>query len=60
MSYTLRECDCGSGKSSDWEYDGYGLPLCRTCPDCRSTKIGKFRSDIFSRYQCDEPIENDY
>jgi hypothetical protein len=60
MSYTLRECECGSGKSSDWEYDGHGIPLCRTCPDCHDTKMSKYRSDIFDRYQCDEQIEDDY
>jgi hypothetical protein len=60
MSYTVRECDCGSGKTSDWINDGYGIPLCRTCPDCHDTKMSKYRSDIFDRYQCDEQIEDDY
>jgi len=60
MSYTVRECDCGSGKTSDQQHDGYGIPLCRTCPDCHDTKMSKFRSDIFDRYDCDERIEDDY
>ena len=57
MSYVIRECDCGSGKTSDWVNDGHGIPLCRTCPDCHDTKISKYRADIFTRYECDEPID---
>ena len=57
MSYTIRECDCGSGKTSDWTYDGHGIPLCRTCPDCYDKKISRYRPDIFEAYVCDEPID---
>lgn len=60
MNYTVQECNCGSGKESEWIHDGYGIPLCRTCPDCHDTKIKRYRSDIFEAYQCDEQIKEDY
>jgi len=60
MSYTVRECDCGSGKTSDWVNDGHGIPLCRTCPDCHDEKVSRYRPDIFNRYQTEEQIEDDY
>jgi hypothetical protein len=60
MSYTVRECDCGSGKTSDWVYDGHGIPLCRTCPTCHDKKISKYRADIFEAYVPDEQLDEDY
>jgi hypothetical protein len=60
MSYTVRECDCGSGKTSDWVFDGHGCALTRTCDDCHDKKMKRYRPDIFTRYECDEQIEDDY
>ena len=60
MSYTVRECDCGSGKTSDWVYDGHGIPLCRPCPPCHDKKISKYRADIFEAYVPDEQLDEDY
>jgi hypothetical protein len=56
----IRPCPCGSGKMSQWEYDGNGLPLCRACPDCREKKLSGFRPEILKPYtqaDVDEPIE---
>ena len=39
------------------QYDGHGIFLCYTCPECYEEKMSQFRSDIHSRYDCDEPIE---
>ena len=53
----MNECSCGSGKPSRWLYDGYGIELCKACDDCEQAQLAKFRRDIMSRYECDEPIE---
>ena len=42
------------------EHDGYGIFMCYTCDKCRKDKISSFRSDIFSRYDTDEQIDDDY
>jgi len=57
-----RPCDCGSGVSSEWEYDGQNIPLCRVCPKCRAEKLKKYRPEIlrpYSQSDVDEPIEPD-
>jgi len=57
-----RPCDCGSGLSSEWEYDGQGIPLCRACSKCKQKKLSKYRPEILKRYtqaDVDEPIEPD-
>jgi hypothetical protein len=57
----MRECPCGSGRSSWWENDARGTPLARVCPKCRAEKLAKFRPEVLtdSQYECDEPIEGD-
>ena len=44
-------------EESWWEYDGYGIPLCRVCDRCEEQQMKRYRRDIKSRYECDEPIE---
>jgi len=56
----MKECNCGSGLLAEPQFDGYGIFLCSACPKCEEQKLGKFRSDIFERYDTDEPIEPDY
>lgn len=51
------KCNHTKGDGSWWEYDGYGIPLCRVCEKCEKEKLSRFRSDIKERYECDEPIE---
>jgi len=51
------ECVCGSGETSRWLYDGYNIPLVKCCSSCEKKKLSKFRSDIMSQYDADEPIE---
>ena len=56
------ECTCGSGKYSEWEYDGQGIPLCRVCDDCIDERLSVYRPEILSPYtqdDVDEPIEPD-
>lgn len=52
-----RTCDCGSGETREAVYDGYGIFLCFVCSRCREQKTSQYRSDIFERYEADEPIE---
>lgn len=59
MSSKPRPCPCGSGKISYWQYDGYGIELCRTCEDCHDEKMKRYRPDIKERYETDEPIESE-
>lgn len=54
------ECNCGSGLEREAEYDGYGIFLTFVCDQCRADKMKRFRDDIKERYECDEPIEEDY
>ena len=56
------KCERHSKRTGDcWaNYDGYGIFLCYVCPDCEDEKMSHFRSDINERYECDEPIEEDY
>lgn len=55
-----QECPCGSGRYPEAQYDGYGIFLCYTCEKCERKTLRKYRSDIFTRYECDELIEGDY
>jgi hypothetical protein len=52
-------CDCGSGLSSEPQYDARGIFLTNTCPKCKKEKLSKYRSDVLtdSGYYADEPIE---
>jgi hypothetical protein len=50
-------CGCGSGLDPHWESDGYGIPLFLACPKCWKKERSKYRSDVFERYETDEPIE---
>lgn len=57
-----RPCPCGSGKWGDWQYDGRGIPLCRTCPDCHEAKMAKYNPvilDYYTQADVDEQIEED-
>lgn len=40
-------------------YDGYGIFLTYVCPKCEKEKIAGFRPDIFSRYETDEPVDDE-
>lgn len=53
----MKECNCGSGKESWVENDGYGIYLARVCDDCHDTVMSRYRSDIKSNYAAEEPIE---
>lgn len=58
MAY--RECECGSGKHYEWQYDYQGIELCTTCEDCHDDKMSRYRQDILNGYDqsdIDEPIE---
>jgi hypothetical protein len=54
-------CPCGSGKPFiGTEHDGHGIYLFRyCCDDCYDHQLKRFRDDIFERYECDEPIDED-
>jgi hypothetical protein len=57
-----RLCDCGSELYSEWEYDGNGIELCRTCPKCRKARLAGYRPEVLRPYgqnEVDEPIESD-
>lgn len=58
----MRECNCGSGEPSSWEYDARGIPLGRMCRKCRADRLSKFRPEVLTdpQYECYEPIEEDY
>lgn len=59
---TIQPCTCGSGFDSSWQYDGRGIPLCRTCPACHESKMSQYRPEIFNYYDqtdVDETIEGD-
>jgi len=60
--YDKRVCHCGSGKSSLWQLDGNGIPLCRTCTECHERKMSGYRQEVLVPYGqdvVDEPIEPD-
>jgi hypothetical protein len=57
-----RPCPCGSGLESEWQYDGRGIELCRTCKKCHTEKMQRYRPEILEYYtqaDIDEPIEPD-
>lgn len=56
---TQSTCACGSGNPSFWINDGYGIPLCKVCPTCKTQKLKGYRSDIMSAYSASEPIDGD-
>ena len=55
----LQMCPCGSGKFPTAQYDGYNIFLCYTCPKCEREKMAGYRRDIHTRYNTDEPIDDD-
>ena len=54
-----RVCSCGSGLTSEWQYDARGIELCRACPACLKSKLARYRPDVLTdpNYWADEPIE---
>lgn len=56
---TLTQCPCGSGQYPEALHDGYGIFLCYACTKCERQKMAGYRPDIMSRYECDEPIDED-
>lgn len=58
---STRPCPCGSGQSSEWQYDARGIELCRTCPKCHAEKMRRYRREVLtdSNYEADEQIEPD-
>jgi len=57
--YDSKPCPCGSGQLRDPNFDGYGIFLTFTCPACHTDKMSRFRPDIHTQYECDEPINPD-
>jgi hypothetical protein len=53
-------CRCGSGLEREPLYDGHGIFLDYACDRCRDNVLSRFRPDIEDRYECDEPIDEDY
>jgi hypothetical protein len=63
MSADNRPCPCGSGKPSWWAHDGNGIPLFRTCVDCKKAKLNRINPRVlrpYSQADVDEPIEEAY
>ena len=52
-----RECLCGSGERPVANFDGYRIFLFYSCSECHEMQLRAYRSDIFERYDTDEPIE---
>jgi len=60
--HDIRPCPCGSGKDSEWQLDGRGIPLCRTCPACHDRQMSRYDPrflDYYTQADCDEQIEED-
>lgn len=60
--HDIRPCPCGSGLDSEWQLDGRGIPLCRTCAKCHKQQMARYRPEILDHYtqaDVDEPIEED-
>ncbi len=54
------ECDWQYHQDNrEAQYDGYGIFLTYTCDRCHKQRMAGFRSDIHTRYECDEPIDPD-
>jgi len=60
MTTRFALCDCGSGLEREPMYDGYDIFLTYVCEQCRERKLAKFRPDILTQYDTDEPIEPDH
>jgi hypothetical protein len=61
--YDVKPCPCGSGKPSEWQLDGRGIELCRTCADCHEKQMARYNPAILEYYtqeDVDEQIEEDY
>lgn len=61
--HDVRECPCGSGKDSEWQLDGRGIPLDRTCEDCHEKKMARYNKWVFGSYDESDyegQIEEDY
>jgi hypothetical protein len=61
--YDRNACPCGSGLYSEWQYDGRGIELCRTCAQCHAKKMSRYNPVILKPYtqaDVDEQIEEDY
>lgn len=54
-----RECPCGSGLPSTWQYDARNIPLKRTCERCHEKAMSGYRREVLTNpnYSADEPIE---
>lgn len=60
MANRYRPCDCGSGEIGEWQYDGRGIELCRTCSVCHDKKMARYNPvilDYYTQADIDEPIE---
>lgn len=60
--YDVRPCPCGSGQSSQWQFDAKGIPLTRTCHKCHEMQMRRYRPEILTGYSqadLDEQIEED-
>lgn len=53
----IKWCECGSKKPSYWLYDGHGIALCKACDTCKPMRLKRYRPDINTRYEADEPID---
>ena len=61
--HDLRPCPCGSGLMSQWQFDGRGIELCRTCDKCHDEQMKKYNPvilDYYTQADVDEQIEEDY
>ena len=57
---STNECACGSGDDRYPLYDGYGIFLTYACDSCEKKKRSTYRDDIDTRYECGEPIDEDW
>lgn len=60
--HDITPCPCGSGEGSQWQLDGRGIPLCRTCPKCHDATMKRYNPVILEYYtqdDVDEQIEED-
>lgn len=59
-----KQCNCGSGKWKEAQYDGNGIFCTYTCDDCHDEKMSHYRPEILNRpytsEDVDEPIDYDY
>jgi hypothetical protein len=59
MASDNRDCNCGSGLPSHWEYDARNIPLVRVCTKCKTDRLAGYRTEVLNNpsYECDEQIE---